>query len=102
MELLFLSLLLAFELLALLMMGHGFVLSRRPATFRLALQLMRSGAWIATFSFLLILTVPGTVPWWDYAPSAYWSRLALAFSAGIAVFLFLLILGRKKPENLRR
>jgi hypothetical protein len=58
-------------------------LTRQTAVSPLPRWFMASGAYLAAVSSLLILLVPGMVPWWDSSPSDYANRLLIALGGGI-------------------
>lgn len=85
MELLVLVILLSLMAIALSMMVIAFVVWKRSPA---ALWLMKAGAYLAAGASLLILAIPGAVPWWEYDPASYWSRLVIGV---IPVFCYIIL-----------
>jgi hypothetical protein len=92
MELSLLIILLGLNFVGLCLMICAFVLCKR---FPVSLPLIKAGAYLAAVAMLLILVIPGAVPWWDYTAAEHWSRLVYGLLPVLIVLYFL----RSRPSK---
>ncbi|MCI0738701.1 MAG: hypothetical protein L0Y72_06630 [Gemmataceae bacterium] len=89
MELLILIFLLSLEFVGFCVLVAGFLLWRRTP---LSLSFMKTGAFLAAATSVLIVVIPFAVPWWDYDFWSYWTR-SVAVAAPLLAFIVLSSLG---------
>lgn len=92
MELSLLIILLALDFVGFGLMVGAFLLCKR---FPVSLRLIKVGAYLAAGASLGIIFIPGAVPWWDYTPAEYWSRVVCCLLPVLAVLYFL----RSRPSK---